>query len=185
MPDYSQGKIYKIVVETEENYKPYIGSTILSLSMRMANHRQDYTKWKNGKKNMTASAILFEKFGIDKCKIILIKLFPCSSKDELMMEERNQYDLINNINLQKPLLTQEEKQTYNKFIYANRLKKYKTFCKDQLQKKIEKNPNYYKDHYLKYGKVKYLCECCNEEILQRHKTRHERTQKHKDNLATS
>ena len=84
---YQNGKIYKIV---DIGYNEcYIGSTSEKLlSQRMSRHRACYKMWKAGKKsgNMT-SFVLFEKYGVENCKIELIKEFPCDNKTQLEREE--------------------------------------------------------------------------------------------------
>ena len=50
MPNYSKGKIYKIVANTDEEYKPYVGSSCQTLCQRMAGHSANYKKWKKGGK---------------------------------------------------------------------------------------------------------------------------------------
>ena len=46
MPDYKQGKIYTILCKTDDTLI-YVGSTVQSLSERMAKHRYDAMKKKN------------------------------------------------------------------------------------------------------------------------------------------
>jgi hypothetical protein len=85
--DYQNGKIYK--VWTLLGIEIYIGSTAQKLlSSRMNNHRNDYNQWmNNGKKGKTTVYNLFEKYGIDNCKIELIEKFPCKDKPELEARE--------------------------------------------------------------------------------------------------
>ena len=85
--DYSTGKIYKIVVDTDEEYKPYVGSTIQGLAERMGGHRSNYKKWKIGKVAKCSSFDLFDKFGIESCKIILLEEYSCDSKIKLLMKD--------------------------------------------------------------------------------------------------
>jgi hypothetical protein len=69
----------------------YIGSTTKKyLSQRMEAHRHDFESWILVARNYTkiSSFILFEKFGIDYCKIVLLELCNVSSKDELHACER-------------------------------------------------------------------------------------------------
>jgi len=75
MKDYNQGKIYKII--DESNGDVYIGSTIQTLKSRYHTHGifKDYNKLKCN------------------CKIILIEDYPCNSRREL--EEREQYFIDN------------------------------------------------------------------------------------------
>ena len=69
------GRIYKII-STEGN-EVYVGSTFNTTRNRFSQHKGDYTKWKSdnvkySKHNVSVNK-LFEKYGKDKCKIILIK----------------------------------------------------------------------------------------------------------------
>jgi predicted GIY-YIG superfamily endonuclease len=83
--DYSKGKIYKII--NSENDTVYVGSTIQSLSARMAGHRRD------AKTSM--SGIFYKamrEIGIEKFRIIFIENFPCNSISEL---ESREYEIMN------------------------------------------------------------------------------------------
>lgn len=86
MPDYQQGKIYKII--SDKTDRIYIGSTTMPrLSTRMAGHRSAYKRWNNDKEaNDYLSS--FEMLQHDDAAIILIKAFPCNNKDELRAEEQ-------------------------------------------------------------------------------------------------
>jgi hypothetical protein len=192
MPDYQNGKIYKIIVKnTEEEYRPYIGSTSLKyLCYRWNNHKQAYKN--NIKKNITNSKILFDKFGIDNCEIVLIEAYPCNSKEELCARERYWYDKIENCNRFKPMLTQEEKDNASKEYYKKLLELNPNFCKDKYvvdkaraiqkdpnwaktlyRKRLERNPNFNKDKYLKVCHD-VECECgmiIKMSSLNRHKKR--------------
>jgi hypothetical protein len=105
MPDYSKGKVYKIVVDTEMEYKPYIGSTCESLSRRMSEHRSNY---KRKGKNISSHE-LFDKFGVENCKIILLEEYPCENREQLMMKEREWFDKIECCNKKRPYNSPEEK----------------------------------------------------------------------------
>jgi hypothetical protein len=82
---YKGGKIYKIVdvAYTEQ----YIGSTAVELSTRMAKHRAKYRDYKKTQKSFYTSFVLFDKYGIENCKIELIEHYPCESKEELKRRE--------------------------------------------------------------------------------------------------
>jgi hypothetical protein len=81
MPDYQQGKIYKLYI----NDLLYIGSTAQPrLSLRLGQHKNNYKRWvKNGEKYMSS----FELFKVGIPTIELVELFPCGSKDELNARE--------------------------------------------------------------------------------------------------
>ena len=84
MPDYSKGKIYKIL--NIKNDKIYIGSTTLALRSRLWQHRYD-AKTKRSKiyKAMRCH-------GVENFKIELIKNYPCESKKQL---EDQEFKMIN------------------------------------------------------------------------------------------
>lgn len=84
---YNNGRIYKII---DNNYTEcYIGSTIERLCTRMSKHRFEYLQYKEGnkKKGKTTSHNLFDKYGLENCKIELIENYPCNSKEELLKRE--------------------------------------------------------------------------------------------------
>lgn len=93
---YQHGLIYKIVAyETED---VYIGSTIVPLNQRYSNHKSAFKVWMNTKKRYCSSAKMFEKHGLDNCKIELIESFPCDSRKMLEAREgwyMNEYDCVN------------------------------------------------------------------------------------------
>jgi hypothetical protein len=82
---YQSGKIYKVVDNAYTSC--YYGSTIEQLSKRMAKHRRDYSLYKEGKKPMVSIYKLFDEFDVANCKIELVELYPCSSKEELTRQE--------------------------------------------------------------------------------------------------
>jgi hypothetical protein len=92
MGDYTKGKIYKIVPnEIEIESDIYIGSTTKEyLSQRMATHKVGYLHWKKSGEGYLSVFDLFEKYGFDTCKIILLENVSCKSKDELCAVE-NKY----------------------------------------------------------------------------------------------
>jgi hypothetical protein len=87
--DYSKSKIYKIEVQNGdvECDTVYIGSTTKELGHRMNIHKCNYKNWKSGKTNKLMSYELFDDFGVENCKIDLIELFPCDTKEDLLERE--------------------------------------------------------------------------------------------------
>ena len=84
MPDYSQGKIYKII--SSQTDLIYIGSTSLpKLCRRMVQHRADYKNWKEGKKNYISS---YDILQYDDAIIILVEDYTCENKDQLHAREQ-------------------------------------------------------------------------------------------------
>ena len=99
--DYSNGRIYFIepICEHEDN-EVYYGSTLQKLCKRMDFHRGSYKTWKNGDSGKCMCYNLFEKYGLENCKIYLVELYPCKSREELESREgyyiRN-YDCVNKL----------------------------------------------------------------------------------------
>jgi len=199
MTDYSKGKIYKIVVNnTDEEYRPYIGSTTKNyLSERFTYHRQDYKKHKDGKKNSVSAFILFDKYGIENCEIVLIENYPCATKDELRSRERYWFDTIDNCNKCKPVRSEEEIKNEGKIYYNARKARDPDCCKKRYQRELELHPDYLekkKDQYQKaialnpnHSKErkqndKYTCEC-GSHIRKGEKIAHIKTKKHLNYIA--
>lgn len=86
MVNYSNSKIYKIepiVPHPPEDV--YYGATAKQyLCQRWGIHTGDYNR---KKESQTTARILFDKYGVKNCHIILVEKFPCQSKDELYVKE--------------------------------------------------------------------------------------------------
>jgi hypothetical protein len=87
MTKYTNGKIYKI--EDLNGDMCYIGSTTETLlSQRMAGHRGGYKRWKEEKPTTRFTVFdIFDTYGVENCRIILLELYPCNTKDELLSRE--------------------------------------------------------------------------------------------------
>jgi hypothetical protein len=142
MPDYQNGKIYKIV--NDKLGLTYYGSTTQILSQRMGGHIVAKKRFDNGKcPNMTSFQLLD-----GNQKIYLVEKYPCNDKNEL--ERRERYYIENN-------------DCVNKFIPTRTLKEY---CKDNKDKIKEYSKEYYKNNqdkkkeyqkqYRDKNKLKYL-----------------------------
>ena len=129
MPNYSHGKIYKIVGDTGATY---YGSTVRSLRERMGKHRTD--------KRTSAYREIISQMD---CEIILVENYPCDSKKEL--EDREAWYIRENpcVNQCIPGRTQkeyrEDKRDHRKVI----LKKYR---EDHREEAREYNKQYHADH---------------------------------------
>ena len=130
MVDYSKSKIYKIVpLNIEDECDVYIGSTTkATLAQRMSQHRSNYNQWlKNEKVNRIRSIDLFEKYGVENCRIYLIEKVSCKSKDELRSIEGRH--VLNNkcVNKNIPGRT---KQEYTKQFYENNKNEIKAYAQN-------------------------------------------------------
>lgn len=182
---YSNSKIYKIepICDHEEN-EIYIGSTTKKyLSQRMNNHRHNYKAWKNNTGFKTSSFILFDKYGVDNCKIYLLETVNVNSRDELRAIEGNYIKTLPCINRCVAGRTQFE--SMREFILSNPnyfqeySKKYREVNSDKI--KINKK-EYYKTNrnlILIKQKTKKLCDCGCEYTIS-NKTNHCKTRKHQE-----
>lgn len=107
MTKYDNGKIYKI--ESDLGDLIYIGSTTKErLSSRLAQHVYVYRNKpkdgvpKKGKSPNYTSTILFDKYGVENCKIILIENYSCKSKDELTAREAHYIQTMQCVNKNSP-----------------------------------------------------------------------------------
>ena len=84
MPDYSQGKIYRIYSPSHLEVGQYIGSTTQPLSKRMVEHRAKYRGHQAGKNNFVSSFTILQ---YDDVRIELVEEYPCKNKEQLNRKE--------------------------------------------------------------------------------------------------
>jgi hypothetical protein len=169
--DYQKGKIYKI--ESHVGPKIYIGATIKNrLSQRMASHRADYKYWKSGKCTKTTSYDLFDEYGVENCKIVLLESCPCNNKDELASKEAEyirKFDCVNKV------IPDRTSQEYRKQYYIDNKEEINEY------KKTYREIN--KDKIKEQKSVPFKCDCGSCFRID-DKARHERTKKHLNYLAS-
>jgi hypothetical protein len=200
MTDYGKGKIYKIVVNnTEDEYRPYIGSTTKEyLSQRFVQHKSKYKKSKIVSNILVSSFKLFDKYGIENCEIVLIENYPCATKDELRARERYWFDNIENCNINRPAIFESDKNEMNIQKYKRALELHPEFYKQRYQRqlclhldynekryarKLELHPNFNKEQDAKIKQNKYTCEC-GIHIRCDSKSKHIKSKKHLNYIAT-
>jgi hypothetical protein len=111
MPDYQQGKIYKLISPHTDNI--YIGSTTKQyLSQRLTSHKSYYNFFKKGKINRRVSSFVLLDLG--DVEIILLESYPCNSKDELEARERYWIEQNKNLIINKNIPTQTVKERNNR-----------------------------------------------------------------------
>jgi hypothetical protein len=146
----------------------YIGSTINTLSDRLAQHKHHLKYYMSSKKlDMCSSSILL--MADPNSKIILIENFPCKTKEELRARERyyieQNRELCININI------------------PNRTKKeYRTAYKDQINQ--QKKKYYIKNSVMLCVKKREVIKCaCGRTTTRTNLSRHNQTSKHKKIMA--
>ena len=105
----------------------------------MTEHRKMYKCFKNGKTNNFTVFDIFEKYGVEQCRIVLIELCPCDTKDELTSRESHYIRTMECVNKMIPDRTKSE---YNKHRYEEkkedilaRQKSHRITNKDSIQAK--------------------------------------------------
>ena len=189
MNRYEKGQIYKVV---DIGYNMcYIGSMCQSLSKRFYKHKEKYYQYTKGKADCNRRVnIIFDRYGIENCKIELLQDFPCQSRNELLRQEgehiRNN-DCVNKIVSGR---TNEEWRKDNYEHYINQKRQNWNETKDEQNRKkrefAKNNPDIIKqrsqDNYEKFKDKlleRHLCGC-GKYYTQCHKKRHEQTKKHQD-----
>jgi len=189
MVNYQNTKIYKI--ESHLGPKIYIGSTTKEyLSQRMDTHRSDYKRWKNGNPNKTMSFELFEEYGVENCKIVLLETYPCIIYDERASREAYYIRTLECVNKVIPNRTPKEYYENNK----DKFKQYREDNKDKIKQyredtkedKKQYNKQYYEDNKDKVNEQmsKYMICSCGKSIQRWNKSKHENTKIHIKYLET-
>jgi len=148
MPDYKNGKIYKLW--SPEGDDIYIGSTVNSLAKRKGDHKAD-----SNSDIIITSKILFEKY--DDVRIELIEEFPCKNKMELNKREGYYIRTLDCVNRYVAGRTQKEYNEDNREKIKEQQKQYKEGNKEHIKiikKKYteehkEDKKDYDKDYYEK------------------------------------
>ena len=186
MPNYENGKIYKICSYNSDDV--YYGSTCLKLCQRLAKHVSDWRLFKLKKtyvRRITSFSILEQ----GNYYIELVETVPCSSKEELQVREK--YWLKNNtcVNFYKNLVrTPKEKKKHDAAYYQDNKEAwrekgiiYRGLNKDiiKIKKKeySERNAEKMKIHNREY----ILCDC-GKYYTRGHRKRHIESDYHKENV---
>ena len=137
MNKYEHSNIYKIVNDVDDMV--YIGSTILKLNERWRHHLYDSHRFKNGKLDHK-----FHELGIEHLKIILISIYPCKSKEQLLQREREEFekhDASKLLNKFLPIISKKEQTEYRKRFYQEYKVKNKYTYKNTKKSIIQKIKN--------------------------------------------
>lgn len=144
MPDYKNGKIYRLICDNTGLV--YIGSTCQTLSRRLSRHLCDYNK---GMRKSSARIIEGGNF-----KIFLIENYPCSSNEELHSRERFHQEQNECVNIRLAITTPEErkdcmKKNGDNYDRRMREKRYECVCGRTVNPRTQKRHEqtaYHKKH---------------------------------------
>ena len=203
MPNYQEGKIYKIYNTINDDI--YIGSTTQKLCERMRHHRCSISQSTKGNRLIHKA---FIGLGVKNFFIELIEKCPCNDKDELRKKEgeyirslkpslnmriegRNKKEYyidnkehIREIHKEWREKNKEYKEQKDKEWRENnketRARKAKTYYENNKEYILEKTNQYNennKEHLKSYAKEKITCECgC--DITRNCLAQHKRSAKH-------
>ena len=134
---YSRGKIYTIRYINDDNLI-YVGSTIETLSQRLARHKSVCHNEKEKGYTMVLYQTIREK-GWENFYLELYELFPCNSKEELNKREG---EIIRQIGTLNRKISGRTEQEANKEYYQ--IHKEKWFTEEAIQKRkdYEKTDKY-------------------------------------------
>ncbi len=170
---YCNAKVYKLI-DTINGYY-YIGSTCMSLSKRLSNHK-DKSKIHPERKNYK----YFNYIGWNNVKIILHSEHYLDNKEQLLREEDNVIQMFLHdekcLNSMRALTTKEYKTEQKKEYRINNKEKITLLNKEYQQINIEKLKEYNKEYYQK-NKEEIKC-ICGSKIQKQVMKRHEKTNKH-------
>jgi hypothetical protein len=156
MVNYQQGKIYKIIDNTNGNI--YIGSTCKNtLAQRLSQHTSSYRKYTE--KSIGCCLASYHIIKNEDYKIILIEDFSCENRDQLRAREQYWIDNTVCVNKNRALLTVEKiseckKQYYedNKSYINERHRQYYEDNKEQLIQRQKQYNQTNRDHILEQKK---------------------------------
>ena len=132
----------------------------------MADHRRKYKEFQQGKFQLIASFELFERYGVENCRIELEEMFPCNNKEELLSREG--YYIKNSECLNKRV----PGRTYDDYKHDNR-----ALIQSINSKHYYKN----KEKILNIQKEHITCGC-GSSIRRSDKAKHEKSLKHQEYL---
>jgi hypothetical protein len=150
MPNYQNAKIYKIY--SYENDDVYYGSTVETLSQRMAHHKTHLKLYKEGKYGYLTSFKILE---LTSAKIELVENYPCNSREELL--QREGYYIRNNNCVNKIIAgrTRKEWRNDNKEQIKEYTKEYNKQYFNQLKEQSNEYCKQNKDKLKEYAKIYY------------------------------
>jgi hypothetical protein len=168
-------KIYRIIPRIAgDEGDVYYGSTSQHLLCnRMSCHRSDYKHWTREEHHFVTVFEIFEKYGLENCKIELVEEFKYAITDDDLRRAEGQYILNNKcVNKINPTpVSRDDYKIRKKIYYKNvictdpdKLAKHRNTAKSFLKKKQEEGP----------------IQCvCGETYTYKHKSRHIASEKHK------
>ncbi len=160
MPDYKQGKIYKIV--SDKCDAVYYGSTVQTLKARFRKHKSQ---------KIRACCIIkyFDKYGFDNFRIELVEDYPCDNDKQLRMKEQEYIGSNECVNEQRAYATYEEKQ--------EDLKRLRRVGKEDKHEYDIQYREANREAIRERKRIKIVCEC-GKTVNKNHIVRHRKSEYH-------
>ena len=191
MPDYSKGKVYKLISTVDDKYF-YVGSTCRTLKIRLNTHKY----FARNNPNMKVLEH-FNNIGLDKMKIELLE--ECSTAttkkdiyereqyyiDQLKEELGEEYclnmqDAIKNLEKSKIKNTQSQRKRRD-----TNLEKFQEYEKNwhlaNRERRLQKNKENYQNGRKEIMGAIIVCPLCGENATASHLNRHQTTKKCQNN----
>ena len=186
MPDYSKGKIYKVLNTIDDEI--YVGSTIETLGQRMAKHRR--------KMKTTPHYKLYNhmhELGVSNFYIELIDNYPCNDVYELRAREGHFIREIGTLNKNIEGRTRKEWYDDNREYLLAEKKKYRDTNKDYMNQYRKDNKEHIqqvvkqyfennKEVINQYKNAKITCNVCGCQVNRSNIARHQKSQKCKSSI---
>ena len=179
MPNYQEGKIYKIYNTINDDI--YIGSTAQKLCERMRNHRNDHKSRSSFNYPIYKA---FREHGVENFFIELIEKCPCNDKDELRRTEGKYIrELKPSLNIRIEGRCQKEYYNDNRDHLLIKKKEYYIDNKEYFIKVNQQYGEVNKTRIAAHKAEKIKCECgC--VVTRGSLLRHKRSKRHEKALLT-
>jgi len=149
MPDYSQGKIYKIISPSTNDV--YVGSTVQPLWSRFGSHIRHYRMYQNKNHKYLKS---FDIVQFSDSKIVLLEEYNCTNRNQLLAREQEWIEKMMNCINNKPA-SRSRADYMREFRKRKNAKDY--FAKYHAQyRKTEKNKLYMEKYRLFKSEINRL-----------------------------
>ncbi len=135
MPDYQQGKIYKLWSPSKNII--YYGSTTETLAQRLAKHKWSYKSYNNDNNKLYATSYLV--LDCEDYKMELVEEYPCNNRQQLLIKEG---EYIKNNDCVNKCVAGRTKIEYSKQYHKDNAEKESEYKKDYYINNIDKRREY-------------------------------------------
>ena len=174
--DYSHGKVYKISSPSCPELGVYIGSTVETLSRRIASHRSHFHRWQAGKNNFVTS---FDILKAGDAVITLLEDVPCERKEQLLARERHWVEVTECVNRCLPGRTKSQYTADHHDSFLSYWKDYRVQNHERISAQRVEYRRLNQDRIRETRSEVITCEC-GSELLKVNLSAHRKTKKHND-----